>query len=83
MLRIAPWFATLLLACGGSAPPPAEEVASPAPTEVVAPPDAEGPDPVYQEALLCMQDCEMNTDGDIDAVEALCRDQCGLPPREE
>jgi len=69
----------LVAACGGSSPEPArpaEQAPTPATTSPPAAAEEEPPDEeaqrAYQEALLCVEDCEMEEE-DYD-----CREACGL-----
>ena len=86
MPRLSSLWSALLLACGGAtspAPAPAAPVPAASASPSTAPAtEAEPPDRAYQEALRCEEDCLTTEDGDYDEVEARCRDQCGLPPRE-
>lgn len=74
------WLLLLLLAaCGGPSPAPAAPAPTPAPTPEPAPPKPP-PDTEYQEALRCYEGCMMTEEGDMDMVDAMCTEQCGLPP---
>ncbi|MBK9037211.1 MAG: hypothetical protein IPL61_39205 [Myxococcales bacterium] len=89
MLRCSMPLFMLLFACGGASSP-ASSPAAKAPEAPTASPAAarpaakapEAPDRDYQEALRCDEECETTEEGDADTVEAYCREQCGLPPRE-
>ena len=70
MIRTSTLALVLVIACGGA----------PAPTATPKP--EEPPDPVYQEALRCLEDCLMTEDGEYDEVDARCRAQCDLEPVE-
>lgn len=84
MLRTSTLALVLVIACGGSPAPtatPAPAPPAPAPTPTAAAPKPEEPpDPVYQEALRCLEDCLMTEDGEYDEVDARCRALCDLEP---
>lgn len=88
MIRTSTLALVLVIACGGAPAPtatPAPAAAPPpasAPAASATPKPEEPPDPVYQEALRCLEDCLMTEDGEYDEVDARCRAQCDLEPVE-
>ncbi|MBL8627420.1 MAG: hypothetical protein JNK64_39420 [Myxococcales bacterium] len=85
MIRTSTLALVLVIACGGAPAPTATPPAAPPASATAAsatPKPEEPPDPVYQEALRCLEDCLMTEDGEYDEVDARCRAQCDLEPVE-